>query len=259
MKGIYGLMVAIALGIAGALLNFVYLTNKSQDFERIHFIGIKPERTLSPGQRVSQEDLEAVPIPAKWARNLDDYAVPYVDRQTVIGANVYRKIDGGTLLLQEDLKTPPPELKFEEDERAWPIPVDTKRFVPSLVVPGDLVSFLGSSPVLGYPTPAIRDSLAEDPAAATESGPVAAPAVAPGSPTVVGPFRVLALGNRLGSAEVMRAAKIPQTQENVVLIRVKVQGDGSFELRAQQLWKLLESTNFRPMGVQLHPRQTGKR
>ena len=35
----------------------------------------------------------------------------------------------------------------------------------------------------------------------------------------IGPFKILALGNRLGSPEVMRAAKMPQLQENVLAIR----------------------------------------
>ena len=61
------------------------------------------------------------------------------------------------------------------------------------------------------------------------------------------------MGNRLGSAEVMKAARIRQVQENVMLIRIKVLNDGTLERRAQTLRELMERTNYRPMSIQWRP------
>ena len=55
MKGIHGLIVAIGLGIAGAVFNFSYLSRKSADVERIDFIGIKPDVTVEHGERQSSD------------------------------------------------------------------------------------------------------------------------------------------------------------------------------------------------------------
>ena len=70
---------------------------------------------------------------------------------------------------------------------------------------------------------------------------------------IIGPFRVLSLGNRLGSSEVMQANHIPQVQENVMTISVQVVGD-ELEPKAKKLWEALRRTNFRGVGVLLHPR-----
>ena len=62
------------------------------------------------------------------------------------------------------------------------------------------------------------------------------------------------MGNRLGSAEVMRAAKIRQVQENVMLIRV-VMENGGLKSPAEELLALLEATGSRPLGYFWRPRR----
>ena len=52
----------------------------------------------------------------------------------------------------------------------------------------------------------------------------------------------------------MKASRIPQTQENVMTIRVKYRG-GKPERKAEQLFNLLNATNSRGVGVILHPRE----
>ena len=42
MKGIHGLIVAIALGFAGAVANYLYLNGEAQKKDMVAFIGIKP-------------------------------------------------------------------------------------------------------------------------------------------------------------------------------------------------------------------------
>jgi len=69
----------------------------------------------------------------------------------------------------------------------------------------------------------------------------------------IGPFKVLSIGNRLGSADVMQAARIPQMQENVMTIRVRIE-NGKMEPEAARLMRFLEQTNSRPLAYVLHPR-----
>lgn len=270
MKNTYGLGIAIALGISAALLNFFYLSMRSQDFKVVDFVGLA--RDVGPGERLTQENLaqDPVQIPANWVGNLGDYAVLEKDRSTVLDQRVWRMRTAGSLLLRDDLKTPSQRLELGEgeqqlgeDQRAWPIPVDTRSFVPSLIVPGARVWFLAPAMPIDYPTRAEPDSFSDDESAgaelpeSSESSPPSGSSPSSNNPAssddMIGPFTVLALGNRLGSAEVMRAAKIRQVQENVLIIKVTIQADGSMEPRAQALRKLLERTQNRPLGYLWRP------
>lgn len=73
----------------------------------------------------------------------------------------------------------------------------------------------------------------------------------------IGPFTILALGNRLGSLEVMKAAKMQPVQENVLAIRVGKNGTEEAK-RADQLWSLLQASNFRQVSIKLHSRNKDK-
>ena len=86
------------------------------------------------------------------------------------------------------------------------------------------------------------------------SPPVSSAPPAEGPTEIIGPFKILALGNRLGKTEVMKAAKIPQVQENVIMVSVKVV-DNELEPKAQKLWGLLQVTGSQQMGILLHPRK----
>ena len=243
MKGIRGLVVAIGLGIAAAMFNWIYLASRSRDVEKVGFIGISPKVTgLSRGELLREEHLVEVSIPRQCVGNLADFGVLYSAKQAVVGQPVWRALSGGMFLLAEDLKTPPQELKLAANEKAMWIPVDTRAFVPSLVIPGDNVSFVVSRAQVG-PTPASREEDAPKHSAAAAS--------------ILGPFKILSLGNRLGSSEIMRAAKIPQLQEHVMTIAVKIT-DGQLEPKAQELWNILQATNFRQVGILLHERKASK-
>ena len=52
MKSVHALAIALALGLAGALLNFVYLNKASQGTDMAQFIGVKGDRQLGPGDRI---------------------------------------------------------------------------------------------------------------------------------------------------------------------------------------------------------------
>lgn len=242
MKGIQGLIIAIVLGILGALCNWAYLAGRASQEETVAFVGIRDGKTVNRGESLRDDDLVAIKIPARLAGNLKNLAVLFDAKQSVVGQPVWRNMTGECLLMNDDIKTPPSELKLEEGEAVMWIPVDTRAFVPSLVKPGDTVFFKVSLP--SGPTPAGRgDGLK----------PVASPGS--GSVRTIGPFTILALGNRLGSPEVMRAAKMPQLQENVLAIRVSSHVADEKQL-ADTLFELLQATNFRQVGVELHSRKT---
>src|SRR5690606_9008423 len=148
-----------------------------------------------------------------------------------------RAYEGGEIVLRQDLKTPPGELTLAENERAMWIPVDVGSYVPSLIEPGDMVSFIVPKSM----------AAANDPE--SETGFTAA--VSEGGSEIVGPFRIVSLGGRLGSDEVYRASGAGNAQENVMGIAVRVDGD-ALEARAQKLFDRLQQGDFRRAGVLLH-------
>ena len=107
---------------------------------------MKPDVKIARGERLKAEDLVKLGIPKQAVGNLKEYAVLYDDLHTVEGAPVCRTLAEGSLLLQDDLRTPPQDLDLGKGEEAMGIPVDTRTFVPSLVSPGDLVSFIVAAP-----------------------------------------------------------------------------------------------------------------
>lgn len=243
MKTNIGLIVAIFLGLAGALLNWVYLTQKSHEVESVAFLGVAPSVSVRRGDIFREEHFVPVKIPRSSIGQLGQFAVLYDDRSTVIGMRANDDYAGGELLLRQDLKTPPPEIKLQEGkEVAIFVPVDTRSFVPSLVTPGDWVSFI----VAAAPT-----SLAP-----SDDGDPEAPPTAPLAPTqseMIGPFKVLSLGNRLGSAEVFKASGIPQQQENVMTILIPLDGNDLNEA-GKRLFRRLQQSSMRGAGVVLHPK-----
>lgn len=236
MKGLQGLVIAIVLGLAAAMLNWFYLVRQSQQVEMVAFVGIHPDQHVERGERLRNEHLVAVDIPRHSVGNLRDFAVLDAARATVVGQAVSRPLEGGSLLLQADLDTPPPKLTLGENERIMWIPVDSRSFVPSLITPGDLVTF---TIVRSAPTPA----------GGPDNDPDIGRPPAPADPVRrIGKFKVLSVGNRLGSAEVMQAAKIPQMQENVLGISITPE----LETQANELWKLIQAADFRSVGIEKH-------
>jgi hypothetical protein len=250
MNGKIALPIAAGLALAGAALNWIYLTTKAQQLEKIEFLCVASGVTIRPGDRFSEDKLAPLAIPKNnISENLRKEAILYADRETVIGMAAVRVHPEREILLRQDLKTPPPSLALNKDkEVAIFIPVDTRTFIPSLVSAGDLVSFM----VGGVPTPAAPTD-PDGPGSENDSA-LPLPA-APTSAELIGPFKVLSLGNRLGSAEVLKASGLPQMQENVMTISASVEG-GQLDPKATKLWKLLQANGFRQVGVVLHARQS---
>jgi hypothetical protein len=256
MKGTQGLIVAVGLGICGMLLNYAYLARRAQESRALDFVVVK-EGGFAKGARLTAGKLDKVSIPEENSGNLKDVAVLYQDLASVDGMNVWRELPEGSLLLRQDLRTYPQTLELDKDEDIRWIPVDSRAFVPSLVEPGDMVSFVIPKTLLGEPTPVSSTSRAtgSGATAASENDTGNMSSTAPETETI-GRFKVLSLGNRLSKTDVMRAAKIPLTQENVLGIRVSKKVDGEEE-RAEKLWKSLRKVNFREVGLVLHSRAGG--
>jgi hypothetical protein len=248
MNGKFALPVAAGLAMAGAVLNWIYLDTKAQQLEKIEFLCVASGVTIRPGEKFTDDKLAPLAIPKNnVGENLRKEAILYADRGTVFNMAAVRMHPEREIILRQDLKTPPAALTLNRDkEVALFIPVDTRTFIPSLVSAGDVVSFI----VGGLPTPAAPPDI--DGSEESSSALPALPA-APANAELIGPFKVLSLGNRLGSAEVLKASGLPQMQENVMTISADVVG-GQLDPKAAKLWKLLQANGFRQVGVVLHAR-----
>ena len=245
MKGVPGLLIAVGLGIVGAFCNWMYLAQMGREMESLEFIAINDNMKVNAGDKFTEAHFMKVSIPKNALGNLDKVAVKYDALATVVGQPATKSYSPGEILLWHDLRTPP-ELDIKKllsaDEYAVWIPVDTRTFVPALVNAGDNVSFIVPRVGGTFPTPA------------DDSG---APGKPPPMTETIGPFRILALGNRLGSPEVLRAAGQTPSQENVMAVAIRIVG-GEFDEKGQKLLDTLRLTNFQQCQVLLHPSPEAK-
>lgn len=266
MKGIQGLTVALVLGVIGAVCNWTYLQNAVlKEIKTVDFVGVN--EAVQRGQPLKEKNLVRVSIPEKQAQG-KDFLVLWDARKSVVDQNVCRFVPEKSVLLRDDIRVPLPQLEFnqtsakgESPERIMWIPIDTRINVPGLISPGDMVSFNVPRPA-NVPTrapvkPAEEDA-GDDPDAKPKPKPT--PVVARGtgsSPNeILGPFKVLALGNRLSSSEAARANRVHQSAENVLAIAVTVDAANRLEPKAQHLWDCLQAANFQGVGILLHPRKS---
>lgn len=238
MKGIYGLLVAAALGAVGFMLNWSYLVAQSQAIEMVDFVIVKEGVRLEPGDVYRMDDLDRVSIPRNAVGNLHDFAFFWGEAELQIkDMPVTRLYDGQDpeLVLRKDLRVPPAEpRKLNENERVVGVPVDTRSFVSDFFKAGDQVSFVVPK-FMDITSPGTLD--VED---------------AVGSETI-GPFEIHAVGNRVASLEVSRGANQNANQQNVLNIVVRMDGDEP-EPKAQKLISLLIHKGISRVMVMTHPR-----
>jgi hypothetical protein len=249
MKSVHGLVVALALGIVGAMLNWFYLDQRSRDVvEKVGFIGVKEGVTVRRGDPLREDQLVQVEVPRKWVGQLQNTAYYWKDLATVVGQSPKEDKLGGELLMRQDLKTPPREFKLGPDQFAYGVPVDTGSTVTQMIDPGQLVSFIvGKSPqAMSQPTPA-------EGADGGPLTPIPDPSNRNSMSEIIGPFKVLSLGNRLGSVDVMQANHISPQQENVIMVALQLQG-GQLDAKASKLVEALQQSGNRRVGVLVHPR-----
>ena len=255
MNNWIGLLIALSLAIVAGLLNWKYLERKSSEIEMVSFLAIKEGRTIKAGKPFKETDFMAIEIPQKQVGFLREVAVLYEDRNTVISMNAVHNYTGGEIIMSEELKTPPTELKLAKDERAVFISV-ASGFVPSLVRPGDSISFIVPKNPSAAAPPRQRRNPNEnfdpnDPEASWRDEPRN---TFTGETEIIGPFRVLSLGSRLGSYKVSRAAGVSAGSENTLGIAVKIRGNNTLNPLADSLIKRL-GPNSRQARVLLHPRK----
>lgn len=237
MRGLPGLIIAAGLGIVGAICNWYYLSRQAAQMEKESFVAVKSTAQLNLGDRFKESDLIQVDIPKDNLGNLNEVAIPWKNRATVVDMAATKAYRGGELILQSDLVTPS-ERDFShllaEDEVARWVPVDSQSFVPERISPGNLISFIASG-----------SGVARSP------GTSAQPMVSSSGTEIIGPFRILSLGARTGDRDVRVAnSRSSGQQESLIGIRVKVV-DGKLEPKADRLFQVLSQNNS-PLQVLLH-------
>jgi hypothetical protein len=236
MKGVPGLLLAIGLGIAGAFASWFYLAQKTRELDQIEFMAIAPDREINSGHQFVREDFHPVPIPARNIGNLERVAMKWDMLSTIVGTRARKAYAPSELFLNRDVTTPPDtdiRNQLGDNESLFWVPVDSRTTVTSLLNAGNIVSFI--VPRKGGPTPL---GATPNPAAAQMT-------------EIIGPFRIVSLGNRQGSAEAMRAAGIAPMQESTVGIAVKIV-KGQIDENSQKLADALRMSNNQQVQVLLH-------
>lgn len=241
MKGMQGILIAAMFGIVGAVCNWFYIVQQADKYERESFIAIDPTAEINLGDRFKREHFQKVEIPKNHLGNLETTAVKWIDLDAVEGLAATRAYFGSEILMHQDLESPAKkELNsmIGKDERVMWLPADSRTFNASHVNPGDEVSFR----IPRFARPAAPDGGLED---NLEPGQVE-------PEEIIGPFRILALGNRKGRKDIRKAAGLSSGAENVIAISVAVRGS-QLEPKAQRISEILQLTNFQGVQILLHP------
>jgi Flp pilus assembly protein CpaB len=206
MKGIPGLIIAAALAIGGGICNWLYIAKQADRYERESFVVVRVDQ-IRAGEKFKKDDFAKVDIPKNNLGNLEKIAVRWQDVSTVSGQTAVKDFVRDQLILQDDLKTAPQEnlnRKIGPDERVVWLPVDSRSFNSQHVNPGDMVSFRIPGGMSGATAVGTVDSTPME--------------------EILGPFRILALGNRKGSPETARVAGQRFGSENVMAVSVRIEG-----------------------------------
>ena len=244
MKGAQGIMIAVAMGVVGFVYNWLYLEREASRVELVSFVGVSQPADVKRGDVIQSDDLVPISMPKSHESQLAQVAVLWDQRDLVIGQKAARDLavsGEAELVMHRDLTTPAikdiNELIADNERVMW-LPVDSRTFNPQHVDPGDQVSF--RIPEFG------KGASRSQP---TEAG-----------GKILGPFRILALGNRKGRRDVRQAAGLASGAENVIAVAVKVENpDGKLEPRAETLAGILAVNNFQGVQVLLHRRDKAKR
>ena len=233
MKGVQGLVIAAALGITGAVCNWLYIKQQADNYERVALLALNESAQLEPGDTFREDQFVKVEIPKLNLGNLDTRALKWGERASVANMIANRKYRGGEILLIQDLQTPAVEDLSEKvgpDETVLFFTVDPRTFNPQHVNPGNLVSFR---------IPAIH------------STPVPAGSDENAGATIIGAFRILALGNRKGRRNIHQASGLKSGSENMIAISAELRA-GKLEPKAQRLSDIFERTGFKGVQILLH-------
>ena len=100
-----GLIIAIVLGVIGAFVNFIYLSNKAANREKIAFLGIRHDVSIRRGETFREDHFAPIEIPKlAVSAQLSESALRFANRSTVVGMKATRDYAGGEMVL--DPRTP---------------------------------------------------------------------------------------------------------------------------------------------------------
>ncbi|MEX0703728.1 MAG: hypothetical protein WD069_16645 [Planctomycetales bacterium] len=182
MKGAPGLMIAVGLGVVGAVVNWLYMANASQRLELVQFVGIGADAAVKAGETFREEHFIPVGIPRDQVRagNLELVLVRWDQIDNVAGLKARRDLLPGELLLQQDRQVVPSSSSFSKligaDELFRTIPIDPTSIVPERMNPDDWILFV-------LPKSGSATEVEE-----------------------IGPLEILAVGSRTGPIETGRPA-----------------------------------------------------
>ncbi|MCY2962603.1 MAG: hypothetical protein NT069_02950, partial [Planctomycetota bacterium] len=239
MKGAPGFLLAVGLGLIGALVNWLYLAQKARQLDHLDFVGITENVTINPGDRFREEHFLRIPVPQHAVGGLQKAAVTWAALDTIVGMPATKSYSAGEILLWQDLKTPAVTDLLDTlgpNDVAVGVPIDTRTVVVQNLNPGASVSFI--VPRMG--------SLGATPVAGTTL------------PEFVGPFEILALGTRKGNLQLLQTSGGSSAQETTMTIRVK-SINGAPEEKWRQLLDVMRQSNSQPLSVMLHCKTIGKK
>lgn len=256
MNNWIGLLIALSLALVAGVLNWQYLERKTEEVEMVAFVSVKQGTTIEPGDRFLEEHFVPLNIPKKSVGSLEESAVLYQDRHTVISMKAINRHRSGQVVLRQELRSPPKKLNIGPNEEGFWVPVGGSTFVSSLFSPGDMVSFLLPAPrkvSFRNRTPAPVKTESEDPNEQWKFDSDASEVeVNQGPSDVVGPFRIISVGARLGSSKVSRAAGGRSSAENTLGVAVVRTSDGKRDAKGKLLIERVLAPGFRHAGVLLH-------
>lgn len=247
MRGMLGLIIAAALGALAVGVNMAYLHNKTKNADMVAFVGVRDGAQIDIGTMIKANHLQAVPVPRTHAKSMDSYVYQWRDRNLLIGMPSTKVYRGGELVFTDEYKTPLSKLQLDPSEMLYSVNVTNKS---PLIEPGSFVMFqiplVPDLPTNPDPNP---------------DGTSPSPVMPATEYELVGPFEVAAIGNRIGDREVMKAYKIPQTNENQlgIILNVEPPHDKHVpDALGQQLLNAIFHSNGRGVNVLLLPPKVQK-
>ena len=241
MKGVQGIMLSIGLGLAGAVCNWFYLERLAGKEARVSFIAIKADVQINIGDTLRDDQLVKIDIPRSAVGNLDQVARRWTDRTLIVGSPSTRNFRGGELVLDQDIRTPATKdlnEKLGKNEVALWIPVDTRTFNAARVNPDDEVSFV--LPRTGGAISAPGGEGGGTPSTISNS-------------EIIGPFRILEIGNRTGRPEVQRASGVRQSIDSSITIVAELK-NGHLDAKTERVTEYMRSTKSQGLQVIVHPK-----
>jgi hypothetical protein len=245
MNPLVRLVAPLTLGVVAAIINWIVVEGRTS---ATPYVRIRQE--VRAGETIERGALGRVDLPGDPG-DLRATLIPYGDADVVIGTRAQRDLFPGDLLLWQDATRPDAAIPAEADERILPIDLGGVAVETSLLYPGSQLDFWIAPP------PSFATATAG--AAATGDEMELQVAVDPEKADyrLIGPFRILSVGNRFvqGPTGDDRRQSGSRGNERVISVAVKVQPDGRYDASSQQL--LDAHAQKRIMAIALRPRAGG--